>query len=250
MVRNIYLISFLLVCSLFVSVTLARAQFDSGASTDIEIKLSPVTPSPGQTVTAEAISYSIDMPTASFSWTVDGKQVASGVGKRTISFTVGGIGSRTTVAVSARSAAGKVLEKTFHYGDTFEEAAIEKQAVKFLYHHRGEYWFSAPDDPKNRFTLKEEIIGAPAQFLKANIEAAAIRFNNAIIGMDVPIKIDLAVKDAPPSIRGNTAQGGTKSVTLETGATINAPLFVNAGDVIRVNTQTGEYVERVEKTKR
>ena len=145
---------------------------------------------------------------------------------------------------------GKVLEKTFHYGDTFEEAAIEKQAVKFLYHHRGEYWFSAPDDPKNRFTLKEEIIGAPAQFLKANIEAAAIRFNNAIIGMDVPIKIDLAVKDAPPSIRGNPAQGGTKSVTLETGATINAPLFVNAGDVIRVNTQTGEYVERVEKTKR
>ena len=144
---------------------------------------------------------------------------------------------------------GKVLEKTFHYGDTFEEAAIEKQAVKFLYHHRGEYWFSAPDDPKNRFTLKEEIIGAPAQFLKANTEAAAIRFNNAIIGMDVPIKIDLAVKDAPPSIRGNTAQGGTKSVTLETGATINAPLFVNAGDVIRVNTQTGEYVERVEKTK-
>src|SRR3989344_4323446 len=130
---------------------------------------------------------------------------------------------------------GKVLERTFHYGDSFEEAEIEKKPIKYLYNSRGEFWFCEPSDPSKRFFLKEDIIGSPAKFLKANVEAMAIVFSGKIIGVEVPIKVDLIVKEAPPAIKGNTAQGGTKTIVLETGATVNAPLFVNHVDTIRVN---------------
>jgi len=155
---------------------------------------------------------------------------------------------------------GKVHERNFHYSDNFEEAEIEKEPVKFLYSHRGEFWFSEPADPAKRFTLKEDVIGAPAKFLKPNTEVTAVKFSDPafvkdyggqgkIINIEVPIKMDLKVKEAPPGLRGDTAQGGTKTAVLESGATISVPLFVNSGDVVRVNTETGSYVERVEKTK-
>ncbi len=72
-------------------------------------------------------------------------------------------------------------------------------------------------------------------------------WNDNIIGIKLPIKVDLAVKEAPPAVKGNTATGATKQITLETGAIVAAPLFINEGDIIRVNTDTGEYTERVEK---
>ena len=75
----------------------------------------------------------------------------------------------------------------------------------------------------------------------------AILFEGKIITVDLPIKMDFKVIEAPPAIRGDTAQGGVKQVKIETGATINVPLFINEGDVVRINTETGEYVERVEK---
>jgi|SRR3989344_4283588 len=144
---------------------------------------------------------------------------------------------------------GKVHERNFHYSDNFEEAHIEKESVKYLYNHRGEFWFSEADNPSKRFTLKEDAIGEPAKFLKPNTEVTAVKFGDKIINIEIPIKMDLKVKEAPPGIRGDTAQGGTKAATLESGAIINVPLFVNAGDIVRVNTETGAYVERVEKSK-
>ncbi|MEK7568786.1 MAG: elongation factor P, partial [Patescibacteria group bacterium] len=84
-------------------------------------------------------------------------------------------------------------------------------------------------------------------FLKANTIVTAMVFDEKIIGVRLPIKVDLLVKEAPPAVRGNTVQGGTKEVTLETGATIYTPMFINEGDLIRVNTETGEYADRVEK---
>lgn len=144
---------------------------------------------------------------------------------------------------------GKILERNFHQNETFEETEIEKVAVKYIYSHRGEFWFAAMDNPTNRFSLKEDALGSQAKFLKPNIEVIAVKFNDQIINIKAPIKIDLKVKEAPPGIKGDTAQGGTKQVVLETGATVSAPLFVNTGDVIRVNTESGEYVERVEKAK-
>lgn len=142
---------------------------------------------------------------------------------------------------------GKVVTRNFHQNETFEEAEVVKEPVKFLYQHRGQYWFISARNPAQRFFLPEETIGPPAQFLKSNIEVVAQKFEDKVINIMIPIKVDLEVKEAPPGFRGDTAQGGSKTVVLETGAKIQAPLFVSEGDLVRVNTETGEYVERVEK---
>lgn len=142
---------------------------------------------------------------------------------------------------------GKVLERNFAQSDVFEEADIEREEVRFLYSHRGEFWFSEKDNPAKRFKLEDNIIGDASRFLKPDTLIGTIKFNDQIININLPIKMDLKVIEAPPAIRGDTAQGGVKQVKLETGAVINTPLFINEGDVIRVNTETGLYVERVEK---
>lgn len=139
---------------------------------------------------------------------------------------------------------GKVTEQAFHVSEKVEEADLSTRTIKYLYENRGEYWFADPKNPKDRFLLDADMIGTPGTFLTPNMEVDALVFNDEIISIRVPIKVTLKVKDAPPAVRGNTAQGGTKVITLETGATVNAPLFINEGDSVIVNTQTGEYVER------
>lgn len=142
---------------------------------------------------------------------------------------------------------GKIIEHNFMISDVLEEADIQKKQVKFLYNHRDQYWFSEISDPSKRFQLAEDVMGGTAHFLKPNIEVEALMWDGKIINIELPVKMDFKVIEAPPSIRGNTAQGGVKQVKIETGAMINAPLFVNEGDMIRINTQTGEYVERASK---
>lgn len=142
---------------------------------------------------------------------------------------------------------GKMLERNFAQSDVFEEADIARREVKFLYNHRDEYWFADPANPAQRFKLEKEIIGDNYKYLKPNIVVEAISFDGKIINIELPIKMDFEVVEAPPTIRGNTAQGGVKQVKLETGAMVNVPLFINEGDAIRLNTETGEYVERVSK---
>jgi elongation factor P len=142
---------------------------------------------------------------------------------------------------------GKVTEAAFHVSDKVEEADLSLKPAKYLYTNRGEFWFCNPSNPAERFELAQEVIGPQSAFLKPNMIADALVFDEKIIALRVPIKVELVVKEAPPAVRGNTAQGGTKQIVLETGATIQAPLFVNEGDVVRVNTELGTYVERVDK---
>lgn len=144
---------------------------------------------------------------------------------------------------------GQVLERNFHQNETLEEIEVKKQTINYLYNHRDEFWFSEKNNPKNRFRLEETKIGPAAKFLKPNTDVTALRLDEQILGIKVPIKMDLLIKEAPPGERGNTAQGGAKLAILETGAQINVPLFINTGDLVRVNTETGAYVERVEKAK-
>ena len=139
---------------------------------------------------------------------------------------------------------GKVTEQAFHVSDKVEEADLSTKSVKFLYANRGEFWFCAPDKPADRFSLPEEIAGSAGKFLKAGSTVDALVFDERVISLRVPIKVELLVKDAPPAVKGDTRQGGSKQIILETGATVQAPLFINEGDLVRVNTQTGEYVER------
>ena len=142
---------------------------------------------------------------------------------------------------------GKLYERNFQQSDIFEEADIEYQNVKFLYNHREEYWFCHENDPSERFQLSQGLIGDAVKYLKPNTVVKAILFNQKIINIELPIKMDFKVVEAPPAIRGDTAQGGVKQIKIETGTVINVPLFINEGDIIRVNTQSGEYTERVNK---
>lgn len=142
---------------------------------------------------------------------------------------------------------GKIITRNFHQNENFEEADIERQEAQYLYTHRGQFWFCDAQDPKNRFSMTEAHIGPGIQFLKSNTPIIAFRFKGKIINVEIPVKVELAVKETPPGERGNTAQGGSKIAELETGAKISVPLFINTGDIVRINTQTGEYVERVEK---
>lgn len=144
---------------------------------------------------------------------------------------------------------GRAVTLAFHASDKAEEADITKKDVKFLYHNKGEYWFADPTDPKNRFKLDEAVIGDGKKFLVDNMIVTSLVWEyedeEKIIGIKLPIKVELKVTEAPPNMKGNTASGGGKVVTLETGGTITVPFFIEAGETIRINTETGEYVERV-----
>ena len=142
-----------------------------------------------------------------------------------------------------------VISTSFKHADKFEDVEISREKVKFIYSHRGEYVFCEANNPAARFSLTEDQVGDRGKFLKPNSEVEVVKFEDEIINIVLPIKIDFKVKEAPPGIRGDTAQGGKKTVVIETGAEVQAPLFINEGDVIRVNTDTGEYVERAEKGK-
>ncbi len=145
---------------------------------------------------------------------------------------------------------GKTSNETFHVSDTAEEADITKKEVRFLYMNKGEFWFCDPTNPKDRFMLDEKILSDQKKFLKPNENTTALVFTNEddeekIIKISLPIKMEFLVKEAPPAIKGDTRTGGNKQVILENDAVINVPLFIEAGEKIRLNTETGEYVERV-----
>jgi len=150
---------------------------------------------------------------------------------------------------------GKVTEQAFHVSEKVPEADLSTRSVKYLYTNKGEKWFCDEKNPADRFMLSAETIGTGGNFMKPNMLVEALVFDDPsselgagkIIGIKIPIKMELKVTDAPPAVRGNTAQGGSKLITLETGTTLNAPLFINEGDIVRINTTTGEYVERVDK---
>ena len=142
---------------------------------------------------------------------------------------------------------GRVVEQTFHQNETAREADMERKQIEFIYEAKGEYWFCPVGAPSERFSLSADVVGDQARFIKAKTEIEAVVFDDNIIGVKIPIKMELLVKEADPAVKGNTAQGATKEAVLETGATVQVPMFINAGDTIRINTETGEYTERAEK---
>ncbi|OGZ08306.1 MAG: hypothetical protein A3D65_01065 [Candidatus Lloydbacteria bacterium RIFCSPHIGHO2_02_FULL_50_13] len=142
---------------------------------------------------------------------------------------------------------GKVVEITFHQNDKVEEADMGSRAIKYLYTNRGENWFCNPNNPSDRFTLEADTVGDSLRFVKTNSVINGVTFEDNIISIRPPVKVELKVTEAALAVRGNTSGNALKTVTLETGATVSVPMFINEGDVIRVNTETGDYAERVEK---
>lgn len=142
---------------------------------------------------------------------------------------------------------GNIIPRTFHPSDNFEEAELSKIKAKFIYSRRDKFVFSKKDNPSERFELTEEQVGSVCRFLKPNQIIEGLVFKDKIINISLPIKIELKVIEAPPGVRAGRAEAGTKTVILETEAKVNVPLFIQEGDIIEINTQTGEYVRRIEK---
>ncbi|MEK7201715.1 MAG: hypothetical protein AAB737_03715 [Patescibacteria group bacterium] len=142
---------------------------------------------------------------------------------------------------------GKVTEVSFHQNESVPEADIGKMEATYLYTSRGESWFTEAGNPKNRFSFPEDSVHEQVQWLKTNSTVEILLYKENPVAVSVPIKVELKVVEAPPGIKGDTATGGNKLVVLESGATVATPLFINEGDILKINTGTGEYVERVEK---
>ena len=142
---------------------------------------------------------------------------------------------------------GKVVEISFHQNETVTEADVDTMQAVYLYTNKGESWFAQVDNPKNRFSFPDEVVHDRVQWLTQNSPVEVLTYEEKPMTVKIPVKVDLQVKDAPPAVRGNTVSGGTKLVELVTGARVDVPLFINTGDIIRINTDTGLYTERVEK---
>ncbi|PIP27152.1 MAG: elongation factor P [Candidatus Moranbacteria bacterium CG23_combo_of_CG06-09_8_20_14_all_39_10] len=138
---------------------------------------------------------------------------------------------------------GAVLEKTFQGADQLEEADINKSKAQFLYKEGEDYAFM-DNESYEQFTLPKSVLDSATDFLTEGTAVVVLNFNNLPINIEIPAKVTLKVIDAPPGIKGNTVSTGGKVVTLETGLRVSAPLFVNEGDKIIVNTERGEYVSR------
>ena len=139
---------------------------------------------------------------------------------------------------------GSFQEKNFQQGDMFDEADLEKKNIKFLYSSKGQYFFCEEKDPSKRFSFTADQLGKQAKFYQPNSTVTGVVFNEKIITVVAPIKVILKVKESAPGVKGDRAQGGTKEAVLESGATIQVPLFIEEGDMIEVNTELGEYVKR------
>lgn len=139
---------------------------------------------------------------------------------------------------------GKVLEYSFKAGERVEEADLERKKCDYLYADQtGSYFMDI--ESYEQFVIDQVLLGDRIKLLKEGTQVDVLYFNDQPITVSFPPKIDFRVTSAPPSIKGDTAGNATKQVTLETGLTINAPLFVKEGDTVRVNTDTLEYAERV-----
>jgi len=139
---------------------------------------------------------------------------------------------------------GKVIENRFRAGEAIEIIRIERKEFQFLYHDGSGFVFMDKES-YDQMSVAQEQIGDGSEFLKDG-ESVDILFNgNEITGVELPITVELKIVETVPGVRGDSANAGTKPAKVETGASINVPLFLNEGDVIKIDTRTGGYIERV-----
>ena len=139
---------------------------------------------------------------------------------------------------------GYTTERTFPASERFRRIYLEKRSVQFLYRDEGTYHFMDTDNFE-QLPLSADQIGDDAGYLKENLVCSLLMYNDQPIALELPVTVDLKVEYAEPGFKGDTATGGNKPATLETGLRVNVPLFVETGDVIRIDTRTGQYLERV-----
>lgn len=141
---------------------------------------------------------------------------------------------------------GRVIEKTFKSGDSVEAADIFDQEMQYLYND-GEFFHFMVPDTFEQHAADANVVGDAAQWLKEEDTVVMRLWNGTPLAVDPPNFVELTITETDPGVRGDTSSGGSKPATLETGAVVKVPLFVDQGEVIRVDTRTGEYVSRVKE---
>jgi elongation factor P len=139
---------------------------------------------------------------------------------------------------------GAVVEKTFRSGEKLGKPDLEEKKMQFLYSSDDQYCLMDAETYEQTFLTKEQL-GSSSEFLKENITISVLFHNNKPITVELPTFVELAISETEPGEKGDTVSGGSKAATLETGAVVQVPLFLNPGDVVKVDTRTGAYVERV-----
>lgn len=139
---------------------------------------------------------------------------------------------------------GATIDHTFRAKEPLEQAFVEREQLEYLYKDSTGYIFMHPENYE-QMMIPHKTVEPIADFLKENETVSVTMYENEVIEISLPSAVELKVEQAPPGIKGDTASGATKPVTLETGAVIQAPLFIEEGETIRVDTRTGEYVTRV-----
>ena len=153
----------------------------------------------------------------------------------------GGAFVRTTLR-NART--GRSVDKTFRAGERMEQAVLERKAYQYLYND-GEDFFLMDKDSFEQSSVRKEQIGNGVKYLKENMDVVLQTHKDQIIGVEVPIFVELEVTETAGSEKGDTASGGGKPATVETGAVVTVPFFVKVGDKIKIDTRTDTYLERV-----
>jgi len=139
---------------------------------------------------------------------------------------------------------GGVVERTFDAGEKVPKAHLDRRSMQFLYNEDDDSFIFMDEETYDQKTLNAEQLGPEVKYLKENMVLSVLFFQGNIIGVDFPAQVELTVAETEPGIKGDTASGGTKPATMETGAVVRVPFFINEGDKIRVNTKSGEYIER------
>ena len=138
---------------------------------------------------------------------------------------------------------GSVVEKTFNPTEKFPTAFIERREMQFSYSDGGLYYFMDPET-YDMIPISESDVGDNFKFVKEDMVCKVLSYKGNVFGLEPPTFVELQITATEPGFKGNTATNATKPATLETGAEIRVPLFINEGDVIRIDTRTGEYMER------
>jgi len=141
---------------------------------------------------------------------------------------------------------GTTLDINFRSGEKVEKPDLETREMQYLYSD-GELFFFMDNDTYEQKPLTKDQLGDSKQYIKENENVTVLFYNGNPISIEVPLKVELKIVQSEPGIRGDTAQGATKPAVLETGAVVQVPLFVEEGEIIRVDTRTGDYIERVRK---
>ncbi|WP_277640623.1 elongation factor P [Wolinella succinogenes] len=139
---------------------------------------------------------------------------------------------------------GRVLEKTFHAGDKCEEPNLQEKSMQYLYHD-GDHFQFMDVESYEQIALSDDQVGDVAKWMIDGMTVSILFHNNKAISVDVPQVVELKITETPPNFKGDTSSGSKKPATLETGAVIQIPYHVLEGDVVRVNTELGEYIEKV-----